>query len=295
MNYNEKINFLIAGAFSNYKRIVSHYIHNRKIYQKYNSITVYDGICNCHWNGGRPNNPKLNIYSKEIQEQKELYYKIGWKIGLTFSNPVIDLGDQVGNFLLKEFHKEGNVIILVNDNLRKYIREKFPKYTLTYSITGGPKNGTLGDEEVFFYKEKQKIYDTVIPRFEANLDIRLKELDLNKIEILVNDECVYNCQFYKEHYKKIAEINEKGLQDILSKEEIFNILNCWIKPEESCERIKQDKITYGENYGMMLEPFNIKRLLDLGVSKFKLQGRDEQTDPLIEDELNKYIVDYNKL
>lgn len=294
MCYNSKINFLIAGAFCNFKKIVAHYVKNKnyKKYKSYNSITVYDGILNCQWNGGRPNDTTL-LNLSEIDIQKEEYYKMGWGISLVFSNPKIDLSDETGLILLDKFHREGNGIILTNESLRQFLREKYPKYKLTYSITGGPGRGTLGDEEIKFYSEKIKLYDILVPRLEANLDSRLSELDVSKIEILLNDNCVYNCRHFREHYDSIAGVNEKQLQKILSKDEIERKVDCWLKVADSEKQIEIDKKIYGDSYGMMLSPSKIKTLVDKGIRHFKIQGRDKNTDPCIMDELDKYIVDYN--
>lgn len=101
MDYNKQINFIIAGAFANFKKIVDHYVKNKNYrkYKSYNSVVVYDGICNCRWNGGRPNDPTLSTFTPEMDVQKEEYYKMGWGVSLVFSNPKIDLTDEVGIFL----------------------------------------------------------------------------------------------------------------------------------------------------------------------------------------------------
>ena len=93
---------------------------------EYFDITVYDGINNCQWNGGRINRD-ISYTDKVI----DFYYRNNITIALTFTNPVIDIQDVVGHELLEKFHRDGNVVISVNDALRNYIKSIFPKYKHT--------------------------------------------------------------------------------------------------------------------------------------------------------------------
>ena len=96
--------FNIAGAFSKRKELRLYFFNNKNIIKNFD-ITVYDGINNCSWNGGRIN--RDICYDDKVIN---FYYRNNISIALTFTNPVIDLTDKTGNELLKKFHKKGNVI-----------------------------------------------------------------------------------------------------------------------------------------------------------------------------------------
>ena len=103
-----KIRFNVGGAFAKKDQLILFFFRNEDILEKYD-ITVYDGTNNCQWNGGRINRD-ISYTDKAIN----FYYRNNITIALTFTNPVIDLGDKVGNELLEKFHKSGNIIISIN-------------------------------------------------------------------------------------------------------------------------------------------------------------------------------------
>lgn len=259
--------YLIAGAFSRTLPIF-------KALSKYKGdadIVVYDGINKCKWNGGRINR---DVYYKD--GVIDYYYNKGVSIALTFTNHNIDLTDDVGNHLLEKFHRDGNAIILINDELRKYIREYYPKYHLIYSITGmGTLNIPLEDSDIAIYKHLEHDYDWIVPRFEHVFDPRSNELDKTKWEVMVNDTCVWKCKRFDEHFKAIADENTKG--NAYSEE----IEECWIKGFDPDIESKQD--------AMDIDTANINKLKDQGVQSFKIIGR-ELTDDTYSGELERYLV-----
>lgn len=249
--------YLIAGAFSKSIPIIKFLSSNMTNSEE---LVVYDGINKCKWNGGRINR---DVYYNDALI--DYYYSKNIRIALTFSNPVIDLNDEVGNHLLEKFHKEGNALIIVNDDLRKYVREKFPKYHLIFSITGmGLLNIPLQDSDISFYKELEEKYDWIVPRFEHIFDPRSNELDKSKWEVMVNDTCVWGCKHFDEHFKAIA--NENVFGRPYSRE----IEECWLP------KFNPDKDSKYEE--MDIEPPAMKRLIDMGVKSFKIIGREMKDD-----------------
>ena len=121
--YNNKIHWNLAGAFARFKEISGYAISNNLL-RHYDKVTVYDGLNHCVWNGGR-----LHYGITYDSKIHQFYKKLGWGIKLTFTNYLItDLSDDMGNWLLETFHEEGNGIILVNEDLRRYVHKNFPKY-----------------------------------------------------------------------------------------------------------------------------------------------------------------------
>ena len=288
MIYNKQIHWNIGGAFSKYDSIMDFFKKN-ELFNKYKKITVYDGVENCIWNGGR-----LHKYTPVIDSYIEQYYSLGWGINLTFTNSTIDINDPLGNHLLNKFHKKGNGIILVNETLKNYIRKNFPKYNLIYSITGcGLLNGyPMKNKDLYFYKNKQKEYDMIVPRCESTFDDKLRELNKDKIEILVSDTCILNCPFFHDHFHQINQNNLKH-KDASSKE-LNAIGECWIDKKEFKRITSFEKKAMGSKYPFYLKPSQIKSLVQEGFSTFKIQGREASTDDFIYD-LNRFLIDYDRL
>ncbi len=258
--------YLLAGAFSRSLSLV-------RFIGQYNGpahIVVYDGINHCKWNGGRIN--------RDIEYRDGLidyYYKRNVSIALTFSNPVIDLSDEVGNHLLEKFHKEGNCIILVNDELRQYIRTNYPKYQLIYSITGtGHLAVPLNDDGIEFYKDLETKYDWIVPRFEHVFDKRSDELDCTKWEVMLNDTCIWNCKHFDKHFKAIAHENTEGRPYSAEVEE------CWIKGFDPDIESKYNC--------MDIDSVHVAKLKRRGVISFKITGREMDDDTYYK-ELTKYV------
>jgi collagenase-like PrtC family protease len=254
--------YLIAGAFSKSISIIK-FITSRLA--DASDIVVYDGINKCSWNGGRINR---DVYYTDTLI--DYYYSKDIKIALTLSNHNINLDDEVGNHLLKKFHRKGNALIIVNDDLRKYVRENFPKYELIHSITGmGLLNIPLQDSDVAFYQQLEKDYDWIVPRFEHIFDPRNIELDKTKWEVMVNDTCVYGCKYFDEHFKAIANENTAGRP--YSKE----VEECWLP--------KFDPNIPSKHNCMDIDAEHIQKLKDMGVRSFKITGREMDDDELLGD------------
>lgn len=258
--------YLLAGAFSRSVALV-------KFLSQYNgtdNLVVYDGINKCRWNGGRINR---DIYYND--GLINYYYSKGISIALTFTNHNIDLSDETGNHLLEKFHREGNSIILVNDSLREYIRERFPKYDLIYSITGmGLLNIPLQDSDISVYKDLENKYDWIVPRFEHIFDPRANELDKSKWEVMVNDTCVYKCKYFDEHFKAIANENTAGRPYSAEVEE------CWIPKFNPDIESRYNCMDIDEDH--------LQKLISAGVRSFKITGR-EMSDEVYYQELTKYV------
>jgi len=272
----------VAGAFSKFK-VLSLFILKNHI----KNITVYDGINMCKWNGGRINTE--NFYK---DSQIDFYYKRNINIALTFSNHIIDINDKVGNELLQKFHKNGNKIILVNEELRKHIRKNFPKYKLVHSITDTGKLSVIYKDCINYYKNLETKYDYIVPKMEHAMYLD-NNLNLSKYEIMLNDSCVFNCSLYNEHFKKI---NEQNLLDNpqkeLSKNERYCIEECWIKNFNPDIGDTKYYVEQGDMKGMDLTYKQIQILINKGIKHFKISGR-EMTDKMFATQL-EVLLEFNE-
>ena len=258
-------------------------------------MTVYDGVNNCPWNGGR-----VNRDITYDQDMIDFYYRHNISIALTLTNPIIDISDPTGNHLLEKFHQPGNVIISVNEELREYVKRLYPEYKHTRSITGfGKINVPMSDDDFTLYQALESDYDYIVPRCEHVFDERFPLLDQSKYEIMLNDACIYNCPFYGEHFEKIAEQNRlynKPWKQA-GEEEMHEIEECWISDRSEYKKPaifnpdvgdRKTIARYGDSYGMDLKASQIKQLLEQGVTNFKISGR-EMTFEEFTSELNCYL------
>ena len=260
--------YLIAGAFSKSIPLIK-FLGNRAT--SLDNLVVYDGINKCRWNGGRINR---DVYYNDALIN--YYYNKNVSIALTMSNHKVNLDDETGNHLLEKFHKEGNALIIVNDDLRQYVRINFPKYDLIYSITGmGLLNIPLQDSDIAWYKDLESKYDWIVPRFEHIFDPRANELDCSKWEVMLNDTCIWGCKYWDQHFKAIADENTAGRP--YSKE----VEECWLPKFDPSRDSKYDC--------MDIKPDAMQRLIAMGVKSFKITGR-EMTDDEFYGELMRFFL-----
>lgn len=288
--------FNIAGAFSKSRELMLYFFKNKNIIKNFDVI-VYDGINNCAWNGGRINRD-ISFSDSVI----DFYYRNNISIALTFTNPVIDLDDKTGNMLLEKFHRDGNVIISTNLDLLHYIKQRFPLYKHTRSITGfGKISVPMSDADMQLYKDLEQHYDYIVPRCEHVFDSRFIELDQPKYEVMLNDTCVYNCPYYGLHFEKIAEQNR--LYTSPWKEgghsNMYEIEECWLSERSTYKKPKMfdpdsgdqkviDRL--GDSYGMDLKFNQIQNLYKQGIRNFKITGREMTSDDF-KAELDLYLTE----
>ena len=291
--------FNIGGAFAKSVELKLYFVKNKPLIKKFD-ITVYDGINNCAWNGGR-----INRDICYDDDTIDFYYRNNISIALTFTNPVIDLSDEIGNMLLEKFHKKGNVIISVNRDLLDYIKGHDPLYKHTRSITAfGSISVPMSDKDMDTYKELEPYYDYIVPRCEHIFDERFIELNQKKYEVMLNDTCLYNCPYYGVHFEKIAEQNRlytKPWKDA-GHDKMYEVEECWLSDRSTYLESSafepnvghQPTIKkHGEYYGMDLKIGQIKSLMHRGIDNFKITGR-EMTFEDFNDELNLYLIDFNE-
>ena len=148
--------------------------------------------------GGRPFvSPQL--LSKDIQSMYDL--GIGYRIPLT-NNFVTREEYEMNLCFLEKYHRAGNSVILVNDDLAKWIREDFPKYKIEASII----------KCIDTYRRIDKafaIYDTVVLPTSLNEDISfLENIECKKrITLFAFAGCGVNCPS-KVCYPSISKFNK---------------------------------------------------------------------------------------
>jgi len=168
-------------------------------------------------------------------------YSVGIGVRIPLTNHYAEPEEyQENQPLLEKYHREGNAVIITNDNLARWIRTDFPKYKIEASVI----------KNIDSYKEIEdasQLYDTVVLPMKLNEDPDFLTKIENKarITLFANAGCALTCPS-KICYPSISKMNKfKG-------------------GEFKCSQT----LKYREMHGMI--DFDLEKLVALGFSRFKL-------------------------
>ncbi len=186
--------------------------------------------------GGRP------FTGVQISERDVInLYSVGIGVRIPLTNNYVEPEEYRENRpLLEKYHREGNAVIVTNDNLARWIREDFPQYKIEASVI---KN--INTHQAI--EEAYKLYDTVVlpMKFCQDPDFLVKIKDKDRITLFANAGCALTCPS-KICYPSISKMNKyKG-------------------GEFRCSQT----LKYRELQGMV--DFDLDKLAALGFSRFKL-------------------------
>jgi hypothetical protein len=130
-------------------------------------------------------------------------YDHGIGFRLPISNSIVSRDEYVeAKPFLGKYHREGNCVIVTNDDLAGWIREDFPLFKIEASAI---KN----IDTLHKLKQAFDLYDTVVLPAKSNDDVvfleSIKEKD--RIRLFLNAGCAYNCPS-KICYPSIASMNK---------------------------------------------------------------------------------------
>lgn len=131
--------------------------------------------------------------------------------------------------LLGRYHRDCNSIIVTNDDLARWIREKFPKYRLDASVIKNIKTHPKIEEAL-------QLYDSVVLPMRMNEDLEFLDKIEHKERIILfaNAGCALTCPS-KLCYLSISEINkgqggEFQCSQPLKKRELFGMVDFPLDP-----------------------------------------------------------------
>lgn len=261
-------------------------------------FVCYDNPVHTVWAGGRP---MVCDYGPEDPDSffRDCMMCNSFGVGLffTFSNLLVKeehLNEELGNRVLSSFHAKGNGVICGSDVLAKYIRKRYPKYTIVGSVTRPVKTA----EDI---KRTLDLYDRVVLPPELNRDFDFLETlkdDVNKIEILVNEVCMPNCPYKKHHYTLISKFNM--CRDFDEKERLGDELHnyCGKRRFEKAQKenlssedvvIVDGEIHRADGLQLVLSVEDVNRLKALGIIHFKISARDVTYEQFLF-EYDKYVL-----
>lgn len=251
------------------------------------SFMVYDGIL-CNWSSGR-----IKRDYKLDPKKLAFFNKRGIGLALTFANPVIDINDPVGRNaldMLEEYSLKFNVkngVILINEDLREVIVDKYPNLIKIYSITGHPNNIIVDEDQLNYYLDLEAKYDIIVPKFEMTFNQTfLEAIDVQKYEPIIDDTCVHGCPIFREHLFEMARINRTYANPWkeLGEEKCRLLEECWIPSFDPDVGSEKDRIKYG-CHGLGMDIYleeDLKKFFDVGYRHIKLTGRELPSKTFIE-------------
>lgn len=248
----------VAGGFSHFENI----LQKRPRYGIISS--VFDSLPGLKWNGGR-----LILHPRKTTEEAasivNTFNSIGIGFNFTFSNTAleeVDLDDADCNDLLQKCYNSMNGVIIGVPLMYDYIKSTFPKFRTIASIC---QCFSSSDEIVTACSK----YDIVAINPDFNKDINLlNRLPKEQIEVLVNEYCAPNCRERKAHYYKLSKALKDGT--VLERDLCFRNQETSMEPQRTLYLTKDE----------------IAILEDIGISHFKIQGRQSSNFMEIEQAMN---------
>lgn len=231
-----------------------------------NPVKYIYGTVNSEWSGGRISCYKIKqpeIIERYLGRIIEKYKVIPT---FTFTNTTMTeerLNDEFCNTLLDIAYSKKCHFIVASDKLYKHIKNRYKDAQMVCSvIVPSIKNNELFFNETDFYNRMLDKYEIVVLRPEytmENID-KLDKLikDVSRIEVLINQVCHWNCNVALKHYELNEAFETGKISEVEFSEGVSSI----------CPKHKKDYRS------VCMMPEIINRLVSMGITKLKIQGRD---------------------
>ena len=267
---------------------------NKLLKDEIDPIKYVYGSIYCLWTSGRLSNFFINNlmnvenYLKRLQKYK--YIPLFIFTSLKESDEI--LNDEFSNNLLDIAVRENAEFVVASDFLYNHIKSRYPDAKMHCSVIKAIYN-FINDkdfDETRFYNEMLDKYETVVIRPEYTLDNidKLDKLipDISRIEIISNQHCAYNCPNHIEHYRR-QETESTYISQIIkmhNQESIKNIPSSLLK-DFTCPKFNKSK----DFKSVYFSDEQVEQLIQLGVKKIKLQGRDQTYSKLFTELYNHFF------
>ena len=239
------------------------------------AVDAIHGSLPVRWNGGRISHVPASGPAA-VQAPLKAFNGEGIGVYYTFSNHLLkegDLADKVCNGLLDAIDNDTglNGVIVASDRLFDHVRREHPALKLTASIVKVTVENGKGN--VDYYRQQAERFDTVMVHTDDNFDLALlDQLDRDKMELLVNENCVRNCTVRGEHYALMIKQQRSGGP---------------YTPHEGC---RYAVVRGGKSLSCNMTDAELKSVYDLGYRRFKLQGRADKPWSYLYD-LSRYLLE----
>ena len=222
------------------------------------------------WNAGRPSKAPFN--AAEFESALNALYSRNIGYFPTFTNHLVnenDLADPIANTILQSIARRPdlNGVIVTSELLSKYVSDRFPALRQIASVTKVTYEHGAGN--VGYYRELgRRFHRFVVDPDDSRNPQLMDQLDRQKTEIMVNENCVADCPSRAHHYDTYARWQKApdSVERQIVREEVNSIVaNC-----HSPFRLNRQ----GEHRrSCNLAPAELKAIYAMGFRHFKLQGR----------------------
>lgn len=262
--------------------------HPEYFYENTNIYAVYGNFQFCIWDGGRVFFQMKQASKEHIEYVLDRYQQYKIKTRFVFTNTMLQpehYHNRFCNMILETAENYDIELVVNDDNLRKYIIEKYPKYTQFISST----TKCITNFEQIKKELENPNYNMVC--FDYNLNKNKKIFNLpselvQKSEILCNAICAPGCPYRKEHYRLNSIYN-------LNYGKPYTMQGCKIEKNtlhpETC------------NYSNNLSPEEILTIYEpAGFQYYKLEGRTlseienicNYVKYMVKPEYQFYVIEY---
>lgn len=227
-------------------------------YNDFRIETAYGCMPRCIWNGNRMELGPVTHPNEWVQGViLETYSKINIRYRLTFTNFLLrpeHLYDTYGNKIAEALSKVNAYAMVSTQMMYDYLAEKYPALTLCWSTT--TDFGKSREEQVKKINELSEKNLVVLP-YEFNNKPELDQLQHpENIEVLVNEKCIDNCPYRREHW---AAANRYNLMETDN-----DVRECHYEEELKKQNFVLHHLIKRENLGDYAKK---------GIVHFKVEGR----------------------
>jgi len=232
----------------------------------------YDGMIDHISNGGLTIETDRELKSEEIDYAQEMMIKKLYAFGIKYDQILTNFYFLPSHFddriikrlnLLEEVDGQGVTVSTIS--VAKHIRKYFPKLIIRWSITGVYRDNPV--DLVEYTNRVLEYTDRIVIPPEYNEDWEtLAKLPVDKVELMILDQCGSTCKFRKMHYT-------------LSSMDQVRLVNRDIE-HTGINRHFCDNIHYRSNVDTrtkditFVRPTIVKRYMEMGINKFKIASRN---------------------
>jgi collagenase-like PrtC family protease len=235
--------------------------------------SVYGSLPGFVWAGGRNNDYGGALNLNFLEKAVEMYNSHGIGVYLTATNVFADqemFGDYYCNQVMKIFNSNAiNGVITLNNSLEDYLRNSYSNLRFVLSVVWWFMN----QKDISHYSELDTPkYFKIVLRSEDSRDFSLIKKNISKkewprIEIFVNEKCNPECPLRIAHNEIISRANMYQAKPHEGNEFLER------RKKYNCPRTKDTKFSDLPRE-LYLNNQDIETFTELGINKFKMEGRD---------------------
>ncbi len=288
--------FNVSGMFNYYPVLLNLFKVIEEGFGCRPPVEAVHGAPSVSWNGGRT--PFLSFNAGDLNGILNDFHSKDIGCFLTFSNHLLeagDLNDSTCNFLLDSIalRADRNGVIVASDRLSNYIAAKHPDLRQIASIVKTTVEGGRGNAA--HYRELgQRFYRYILHPDDCHDPKLLDQLDREKVEILINENCLGECPRRPRHYDAVARAQLfAAANQAVPLQSPFPPGSPMHELEQVAVECQADPII--KQIGLRRRNCNLTRgelkaIYDMGFRHFKIQGRTDKIFTYVYD-LARYTLE----